>query len=208
METRNKYVTAMDIYMRIVSAYKSKSQEVSPIEVIRWCSEVITDYLKDPAGLVAHKGVCIVNGKDKSYVDGRAILPNDIFKLEAIYDANRSLLTDYLYQGDYIIVSDTNKPTELYIDYYTLALDDDTGYPLIKRGYEPACYAYCVYKMFEEDASVIPPKIQQWRWMQIVQDKEYEIEAAHRSWDGVTDNELVEIHKYIVSREYRAFIGG
>lgn len=205
--TRNKYITAMDIYMRLVSTFRIKMQEVDRIQVIRWCSEVITDYLKDPVGLV-EKRECVVNGKDKLIVDGRIQLPTDIFKLQGVYDGNRELLRDFLYQGDYLILPDRIKPQNVSIHYYALAVDKETGYQLIKKGYEPACYAYCVYKMYEEDATLIPPRIPQWRWLQIVQDKEWEIEAAHRSWDGLTDNEIQEIHNYILSPDYMQIVYG
>ena len=208
MNTRNKYVTAVDIYMRIISTFKSKAAEISKVEVVRWCSEVITDYLKDPVGLVQHKKYCVVDGTTKLMVDGRATLPTNIFKLEGIFDQDNNLVTNYIYQGDYIIFSDNYMPTKVYIDYYSLPVDETTGYPLIKRGYEPACYAYCVYKMYEEDATCIPPKVAQWRWMQIVQDKEWEIEAAHRSWDGMSDNELRDIHNFIISRDYLEMVYG
>lgn len=208
MNTRNKYITAMDIYMSIISTYKSKGQEISPIEVMRWCSECITRYLKDPAGLIFHKGVCVLNGKDKKLHDGRITLPNDIFKLEAIRNAGGGLVQGLLYQGDYLIVPSTFKEQKISIDYYSLAVDSKTGFPLIKKGYESACEAYSIYKMFEEDATVIPPRVPQWRWLQIEQNKDWEIEAAHRSWDGMTDNELMEVHKYIVSPHYMEIVYG
>lgn len=192
----------MDIYMRIISTYRSKGQELSPVQVMRWCSEVITDYLKDPAGLL--KVECPLYKVSSN----RFELPQDVFKLETVLGANRELLTGFVYQGDYLIFSDNKTPKNASIVYYKLAVDEDTGFPLIKKGYEPACYAYSVYKMFEEDATVIPPRVPQWRWLQIVQDKEWEIEAAHRSWDGFTDNELMEIHQYILSPDYMSIVHG
>ena len=96
-------------------------------------------------------------------------------------------------------------PTQVYIDYYSIPADED-GFPLIKRGYEAACYTYCVYKMFEEDASVIPPRIQQWRWLQIVDDKEHELGAARSSWSDLTDNDIRDIHEFIIDPNYKRFI--
>ena len=89
------------------------------------------------------------------------MLPNDIFKVECLYDANQiPLKNDYINQGQYIFLPDSYTSNEIYADYYSLAVDAN-GYPYIKRGYELAAYSYCVYKMFEEDASAIPPRIQQ-----------------------------------------------
>ncbi len=202
MATRNKYVTANDIYMRIISTFKSKGAEISKIEVVRWCSEVITDYLKDPVGLIEHKGA------SELIVDGVATMPTDIFKLQRVYGEDGSPCVNFMYQGDYLQFPDSYKAKKIFFDYYSLALDDVTGFPLIKKNYQPACYAYCVYKMYEEDATVIPPRVPQWRWLQIVQDKEWEIEAAHRSWDGLTDNEIMEIHNGLINRDYMKQVYG
>ena len=157
----NKYFTSNEIYARLISSYRTKGKEISPIMVMRWCAELITDILRDPVGLVPNYKVKItVSNK-------RALLPNDIFKIECLYDSNQKpLKNDYINQGQYIFLPDSNTDKEIYIDYYSIAVDDDNC-PLIKRGYELAAYSYCVYKMFEEDASSIPPRIQQWRWLQI-----------------------------------------
>ena len=56
--------------------------------------------------------------------------------------------------------------------------------------------------MFEEDASVIPPRIQQWRWYQICEDKEHELSAAAASWSDLTDNDIRDIHNFIIDPNY------
>ena len=56
--------------------------------------------------------------------------------------------------------------------------------------------------MFEEDASVIPPRIQQWRWYQICEDKEHELSAAYASWSDLTDNDIRDIHNFIIDPNY------
>jgi hypothetical protein len=134
-------------------------------------------------------------------VDGKVELPTDCFKLEAVYDQNNSLVKDCSTQGQYIQFSSRYMPTAVYIDYYSIPADAQ-GFPLIKRGYEAACYAYCVYKMFEEDAGTIPPRIPQWRWFQICEDKEHELGAARSSWSDMTDNDIRDIHNYIIDPAY------
>jgi len=273
MDTNNKFFTAAEIYVRLLSSFPKKASEISKINVMRWCSEVVTEYLTDPVGMEPHykvqlgvkelngtvihlksitekplvaytddyyynsttKNVMRVNdGGDPdvienstivlyefegtyykwdssltkiSYriVDGKVELPTDVFKLEAVYDQNNQLVKDCVNQGQYVHFSTLYTPTEVYIDYYSIPVDED-GFPLVKRGYEAACYAYCVYKMFEEDASVIPPRIQQWRWLQIVDDKEHELGAARSSWSDLTDNDIRDIHNYIIDPNYKRFI--
>lgn len=281
METNNKFFTAAEIFVRLLSSFPKKASEISKINVMRWCSEVVTEYLTDPVGMIAHykyqlgiqkliSGVTkvsllsmtiepvsnVINSKyynsdtkliyqlidtgggdlqwDLSYAptvgtkylfeniyydwngssfkvceytirDGKVELPTDVFKLEAVYDQNNQLIKDCVNQGQYVHFSTLHMPTQVYIDYYSIPADED-GFPLIKRGYEAACYAYCVYKMFEEDASVIPPRIQQWRWLQIVDDKEHELGAARSSWSDLTDNDIRDIHEFIIDPNYKRFI--
>lgn len=197
----NLYFTATEIYSRILGSFPSKGAEINKIQVMRWCSELVTEYLRDPIGQILNNKIRVGYGTDKKIIDKRVPLPQNIFKLEGVFDQSLKLVIDFLYQGEYIYFSDNNLPTECYIDYYSLPVDED-GFPYIKRGYESACFAYCVYKMYEEDATRIPPRIQQWRWLQICQDKDWEIEAAARSWDGLTDNDIREIHEYLMNDAY------
>ena len=207
METNNKFFTAAEIFVRLLSSFPKKASEISKINVMRWCSEVVTEYLTDPVGMIAHYKVRlgVLSGTSYRIVDGKVELPTDVFKLEAVYDQNNQLIKDCVNQGQYVHFSTLHMPTAVYIDYYSIPADED-GFPLIKRGYEAACYAYCVYKMFEEDASVIPPRIQQWRWLQIVDDKEHELGAARSSWSDLTDNDIRDIHEFIIDPNYKRFI--
>ena len=271
METNNKFFTAAEIFVRLLSAFPKKASEISKVNVMRWCSEVVTEYLTDPVGMIPHykyqlgirdgsgtvvnlvsiteqptvsvpsavfyrqstneictlalDGVTVSSHTAGSagvlylfagtyyrwtttlvkvtytIVDGKVELPTDCFKLEAVYDQNNSLVKDCSTQGQYIQFSSRYMPTAVYIDYYSIPADAQ-GFPLIKRGYEAACYAYCVYKMFEEDAGTIPPRIPQWRWFQICEDKEHELGAARSSWSDMTDNDIRDIHNYIIDPAY------
>jgi len=197
----NMFFTAAEIYMRLISSFPSKGAEINKIQVMRWCSELVTDYLRDPVGLIPNKKYPVGFGDNKLVTDKKVPLPANIFKLESVFDENNNLIKDFLYQGEYIYFSDRNVPTKVFIDYMSIAVDEN-GFPLIKRGYESAAYHYCVYKAFEEDATRIPPRIQQWRWLQIVNDKDWEIEAAARSWDDITDNDIRDIHQILISDVY------
>ena len=201
------FFTSKEIYARLVSSYRIKMAEFSEVEIMRWCSEVITDYLRDPTGMINNNKIRIGFGNDKIVKNNKVPVPDFMIKLEAVYDEKKSLIKDYSYQGGYIYFPSNNCPQEVYISYTTLAVDE-TGFPLIKDGYQSACYAYCVYKLFEEDASLIPPKIQQWRWREIVQDKDWEIEAASRSWEDINMNDVQTIHNYLLSPEYSMIVYG
>lgn len=207
MNPNNKYFTAAEIYVRLLSAFPIKGTQISKIQVMRWCSEVVAEYLTDPVGLILNTKVQI--GEPTSVDDptlvirsNRALVPPDVFKLENVFDEAGNKVKNSTYQGEYIQFSTTKTPQKCFIDYYSLPVDA-LGFPLVKRGYETACFAYCVKKMHEEDASVIPPRIQQWRWLQMCQDSDYEIQAAYISWGDLSNNDIEEIHNYIISPEYK-----
>ena len=205
METNNKFFTAAEIYVRLLSAFPKKASEISKINVMRWCSEVVAEYLTDPVGLIHHCKEPVGSVDDKVVEGLKVELPLDVFKLEAVYGDDGTLVKQFSYQGQYIYFSSVDTPKKVTIDYYSLPMDND-GFPLIKRGYESACYYYCVYKMFEEDAGTIPPRIPQWRWLQICDDKEHELGAAANSWSDLTDNDIRDIHNYIIDPTYLQFI--
>lgn len=198
----NKFFTAAEIYVRLLSSFPKKASEISKINVMRWCSEVVTEYLTDPVGMISHFKVPVGTVLNSIVItDGKVLLPTDCIKLEAVYDQNNHLVKDCVNQGQYVQFSSAYMPTKVFIDYYSIPVDDD-GFPLVKRGYEAACYAYSVYKMFEEDSSCIPPRIAQWKWFEIVADKEHELGAAASSWSDLTDNDIRDIHNFIIDPNY------
>jgi hypothetical protein len=197
----NKYFSAKEVYAKIVSTYKRKSSEISVLNVMRWCSELVTEVLVDPVGYVANTKIRIGYGNEKVVQDNRVPVPFNMVQLQAVYDQDYRLITDYSYQGETLYFKPQNKPEKVYISYLSIPVDED-GFPLIKRGYETAAYAYCVCKMFEEDATSIPPRIAQWRWMQLLQDKDWEIEAAARSWSDLDESMVMLIHNIIIDPAY------
>jgi hypothetical protein len=197
----NKFFTAKEIYARIISTYKNKSSELSVISVMRWCAELVTDVLRDPSGFIQNRKIQIGYTSDLLVMDNRVPVPFNCLNLIAIYDQDMRLINDYMYQGELLFFSSSNCPTKVYIDYDSIPVDED-GFPLIKRGYEIAAYAYCLCKMFEEDATAIPPRIAQWRWFELQQNKDWEIEACARSWSDMTDNDVMRIQNMLIDPLY------
>ena len=82
MIPNNKYFTAAEIYVRLLSSFPKKGTEISKINVMRWCSEVVTELLTDPVGMIPHYKIqlgTVVDGI-KKIIDGKVELPIDVFK--------------------------------------------------------------------------------------------------------------------------------
>jgi len=57
----------------------------------------------------------------------------------------------YTNVGSFISLDPDKSYTSVYIDYKGIPVDLDTGVPLIVRGHEDACVAYCIWAMYLED---------------------------------------------------------
>lgn len=202
----NRYFSAREIYTRISSTYKNKISEYNVVDIMRWCAELVVEILRDPYDRIRCNKIRCGFGPSYTITANRVPMPPFVFKLVAVRDENNRLLKDFSYQGEYLYFPDNNIPKEVYIDYDTVPLDND-GFPLMKRGFELAAYAYCVYKMFEEDSVIVPPRIAQWKWKEIEYNKDREIEAAARSWEEITDNEAHDIMRYMIDPAYLRVTG-
>lgn len=202
--SNSKFFSSAEIYVRLISSFPKKGAELNKILVQRWCGELVAEVLRDPGSKIRHNKVRLGEVPNYKITSNKVLLPDNLYKLEGVFDGSNRLISDYSNQGQYLYFAQSKIPNEVYIDYYSLPMDLD-GFPLIKRGYELACYSYCVYKMYEEDATCIPPRIQQWRWFEIGQTKDWEIEAAVRAWDDMTDNDIMDIHNYLVGNDYALF---
>jgi hypothetical protein len=72
-------------------------------------------------------------------------------------------------------------------------VDQDTGYPLIKKGHELACEAYCVYKMYYEDW--LTNKIDTSRWSFIVDTMRNLVDASSNGLRHKDRKDLEKINR-------------
>ena len=122
------------------------------------------------------------------------------FILQELTDIGNGKITAIRYTPDFVIYEDNgdfiafdslqtfsknDKGQDIvFTNYWGIPVDPQTGYPLIKKGHELACEAYCVWKLYTED--FLTNKIDANRWMYIVGEKDRELNAAQngfRQWD-------------------------
>jgi len=191
-----QFFSSREIYVRLTSIYRKKIIEYEPYTIMRWCCQVVSEFIKDGSGMVERT---VDLGKP---INKMLQLPMDIFKLEKVYSTSTGTIVDYSHQGDYLLFSDDLSITDISC-YYTAFMIDDDGFPLIKRGYETACEAFCAYNMYKED--FMEGKINGQMWSDIVNTKDWEIEAASRAWDEVNDNFFKKIQSAQVNIAYKKF---
>lgn len=178
------FFSSREIYVRLASLYKHKMAEYDPYTIMRWCTEVITDFITDDSGMIdkiAELGIPVNN---------MLPIPIGLFKLEYVFITGSNTKISYSHQGDYLLFAEQYSNTNISCYYHSFVFDDD-GFPLIKRGYEKACEAHCIYNMYQED--FMEGKIDINRWKNIEYTNDWEIEAAARSWSEVNDSFVKDV---------------
>jgi len=140
----SKYTDHLNILARLTRYIKQK--EFHPDDVMEWCQEVETDYLGDVDNMFlflqvplvvtnyAAKLPCNVHRVIDIYTD-----PNDNGSIVFANNDGAKLFLGNWYNKDYV-----------YINYYGTPINDQ-GVPMIIRGHEQACEAYCILKVYYED---------------------------------------------------------
>ena len=188
----NKYITAETIMNRVASVHKERSQEFDVNDYIEWCAECETEYLGDVESMTLYKEVELV-------VDnGQALLPCNLYRLldictsDSMTPQNRE---PYYNDGTYLHFNDDFDADKIYINYYGIAIDTDTGFPVIKKGHEQACEKFCIKKIYEELFYL--QKLNANVWAEINTELTLELSAADGSVRDFSRNDLQEISKII-----------
>jgi len=193
----NKFFSSNEIYARLSANHPHKMSEIERYTVMRWCAEVQTELLKDPSGL---ERMVVELGKPHNLM---VRIPMAVSKIERVYSRSSGRVIGYNTNGEYIFVSQYDRDTEVMMDCYTFPIDDE-GFPMVKIGYEQACEAYCVYKMYHED--FLEGKMNGQQWGDICQTKDWEIGAALRAWDEVDDTFVKEVQNAMVNVGYKKIV--
>jgi hypothetical protein len=148
----NKYFTAEKIFARLAKVYKSKMQGTDIGTIIEWCAEIELEVLGNWQQFVRYDKYEI------TVVDGKALLPCNIYRLLDVVDGSEIRMMNYHNNGAYLSFSeyDDNVPSDgssIYINFLGIAIDPETGYPLLLRGHEQALYWGCAVKLHEEEFS-------------------------------------------------------
>lgn len=90
---------------------------------------------------------------DVTTTNKRVYLPCNIYRLLDVYSAlgNSDSRVPYNMIGSFISLSLDTTLTSVYIDYYGVPIDIESGDPLIIRGHEDACFWYSMYMLYLVD---------------------------------------------------------
>jgi hypothetical protein len=164
MSTNQKYVTAENIMARLAMTHKKKSFTID--EIVEWCAECTIEILGNPVAMYDYN-------RFKVIVTGNlGLLPCNMYRLLDVYDASNTRIKNYYNDGVHLIFNTTQTFYKddldrdyVYINYSGVPVDNKTGYPLILKGHELACEAYCTWKLYYEDFLSNNINGQQWQYI-------------------------------------------
>lgn len=193
-QNANLNVTAKTIIMMLSRVHKHKVDEYNTSDFIEWCAECEVDYLGDVEGFELKKAEQLeVDSTEK-----RALLPCHMYRLLDVC-TNEDMTQEYreahYNNGSYLILDDDFSGEYIYINYYRVALDDDTGYPLIKRGHEQACEAFCLTKMYYPD--FISGRMAAYVYNEMKDNLDNQLKSAKGSYRHFSRNDLEDVSRIV-----------
>ena len=185
--SNNKFVTAENIAARLSQVHKQKKFTIE--EIVQWCAVCSIEIVGNPDVMAHYMAVALPVENHK------ALLPCNIYRLHDVFDSNDNRFLSYSNDGIHIIFPSNqgfNKDKlgrdVCFINYTGIAVDPKTGYPLIPRGHELACEAYCAYNLYYED--FLTGKINATQYQVLENNKMVQCEAAKGGFRHFTADDM------------------
>lgn len=187
MQSNQKYITAEHIMARLSQKHKQKNFSIN--EIVQWSAECSIEIVGNPDVMAPYRGV------ELKIEQFKALLPCNVYRLLDVYDNNDNRIDNYANDGIHIIFQsgqqfNTNDDGDqvVKVNYIGINVDTKTGYPLIPRGHELACEAYCVYNLYYED--FLTGKINGNAWSYIDNAKMIQCEAAKGGFRHYSNDDM------------------
>ena len=178
-----KYVRVDNIYQRL--AQRIKGKELPKDDIIEWCAEVVVDVIGQYTDWFRYQDVLL------EPTDKEVALPANCWYVKncKIDTSFKTSYIDFYVNGEYLNID--YDYSEIYIDYWALPTDSVTGYLVIPRGCQDACFWYCMKALYMED--YFERKIDQNRWNEINKEYEIAVEKAVAQTVRISDNERIKV---------------
>lgn len=180
-----KYTTLEEIYARVTSLVKSKS--INPADVVDWAIQCETEWIENYNSYVRYLKAKFVVSDYMVRIPPYKVRVLDVFEDP---DKNSSRV-QYYDNGSYLVLSSTYKKDHVYVNFIGLAIDEETGLPMIHKGSEEACVAHVIHNLFYED--YLNNNIDQGRYNTIAQTRDLQVRAAKSSFAQYDRQELREV---------------
>ncbi len=179
-----KYTTHLNIMSRLSRVHKHK--EVNDIDIMEWCAECCIEYIQDSSYYVQHNVV-------KLDVHNNTVnVPCYLHRiLDLYYDPKRpDSVVKYIHNGAWLHLEEGYSRDYVYINFWGLPISEQEQVPLILKGHEQACMAFCVQNLYYED--FLQGKIDGQRWGFIVEDFNAKLSTSRSGMKYIDNEDLRE----------------
>lgn len=167
-----------NVIMATMSLYV-KDKPLNALEIMNWCQEAETKYIKDPLTRWKYLQIPLTVTEQNM-----ALLPCNVYRVLDVYTnpADNKSTVEHQNTGAYLVFGTgfAERFSTIYINYEGTPIDPDTGVPLILKGHEKACEAYCVQMLYYSD--YLGGRLTTDRWMYITQDFENKARSARNGF--------------------------
>lgn len=185
MNENGKYVTFNEIYSRVTSIIKNK--QINPADVLEWCFQCEAEWIRHTNSAVPYLKI-MLPVKDKT----ARIPPHRVRILDVYSDPeNEKSSVNYYDSGSYIVLDSNYKKDYVYINFFGLPIDPETGIPLIKKGNEEACVRFVICNLYYED--FLNGRIDGSRWGEMKEERNLQVRAAQNEMSDQDRRELREV---------------
>jgi hypothetical protein len=195
----SKYTTYGDIFDRLTKLFPSKIIQES--DIIAWCAECETEWCGDIESMTTYLKVPL------TVTNLQTPVPCNLYRILDVYtsETDPTSRISYYNNGAYLNFNSDMTETTVYINYFGITIDEETGYPLIKQGHEQACEAFCIWKLNYE--GWLKGEIDNTKWGYIDQQKSLQIDACKNGFRNIDRKRLLNI-KTIINNIQPSLLGG
>ena len=178
-----KYVRIDNIYQRLGQRIKGK--ELPFEDIVEWCAECELIEIGQFTDWNRFQDV------ELTVADRQVELPANCWYVKRVKSGTGyyNKFIDFYVNGNYINFSEDL--TTVYIDYYAFPTDTVTGYLLIPRGHENACFWYCMKALHLQE--YLDGRIDQNRWNMIENEYQMAVEKAVSLSTRISDNDRAKV---------------
>lgn len=186
-----KYTNIMDVYARVTALLPSR--KVNPADIVEWAAQCETEWIQDYNSYVRYLKVKLDVQNKKARIPYFKVRILDVYS----NPENRGSHVNYYDNGSYLILDSNYEKDYIYINFIGIAIDEETGLPMIKKGHEEACVRHIICNLYYED--YLNNKIDQNRWNDMLMQREIQVRAAQADIGDYSRKDLEEIKAITLS---------
>jgi hypothetical protein len=180
-----KYVRIDNIYQRLTQ--RLKGREIPFEDIVEWCADCELNHIGQYTDWFWMPDVEFKKS-DGGIINQQIVVPTDCWYIKSVKGYNNSRYVNFYTNGNFITLEDDLD--SVWIDYYAFPTDSVTGYLIIPRGHEEACFWYCLKALSLQE--YMDGRLDQNRWNVIENEFEQAVVKAVAASSRISTNDRVK----------------